>query len=202
MERPGTCGNSGFGCPRASGCWKELVGLHGHPAKPIRALSRMSEVMGRHHDPRAGLTLPEVLLALAIFTLLGLAMLELSSAAYYTEALHRDTLAATALAQSQVEELLKASYEDPRLFDPDGANVAPGTIASLKHFENPDHSDPNNPLDADGGTSGGRRFIRVWNVGANAPLPGLKTLTVLVAWHDTRRQLRVVSQTIQVARLH
>jgi len=159
--------------------------------------------MRRYHDPRAGLTLPEVLLALAIFTLLGLAMLELSSAAYYTEALHRDTLAATALAQSQVEELLKASYEDPRLFDPDGGDhVAPGTIASLKQFENPDHSDSNNPLDADGGTSGGRRFVRVWNVGANAPLPGLKTVTVLVAWHDTRGQLRLVSQTIQVARLH
>jgi len=52
-------------------------------------------------------------------------MLELSSAAHYSEALHRDTLAATALAESQVEEFLKASYEDPRLFDPDGGDDVP-----------------------------------------------------------------------------
>ena len=159
--------------------------------------------MSRHtraqDDPEDGFTLPEVLAALAIFTLLGLAMLELSSAAYYQDALHRDTLAATALAQSQIEELLKASYEDRRLFDPDGGDdVATGAIT---HFENPDHSDPNNPLDADGGTSGVRRFTRVWNVGANAPLTGLKTVTVIVGWRDTRGQLRVVSQTVQVARL-
>jgi prepilin-type N-terminal cleavage/methylation domain-containing protein len=154
-----------------------------------------------HHD--GGFTLPEILVALAIFTLIGLAMLELSSAAYYRDALHRDTLAATALAQSQVEELLKASYEDRRLFDPDGGDdVATGAEGNIKHFENPDHFDPNNPLDADGGTSGVRRFTRVWNVGANAPLTGLKTVTVLVGWRDTRGQLRVVSQTIQIARLH
>jgi prepilin-type N-terminal cleavage/methylation domain-containing protein len=158
--------------------------------------------MVRYYDPTAGFTLPEVLLALAIFTLLGLSMLELSSAAYYSEALHRDTLTATALAQSQVEELLKASYEDPRLFDPDGSDdVTPAAIASLKHFENPDHFDPNNPLDADGGTSGVRRFTRVWNVGADAPLGGLKTVTVLVGWGDSRGQPHVVSQTVQVARL-
>jgi prepilin-type N-terminal cleavage/methylation domain-containing protein len=159
--------------------------------------------MRRYHNHGAGFTLPEVLLALAIFTLLGLAMLELSSAAYYSEALHRDTLAATALAQSQVEEFLKASYDDPRLFDPDGGDdVAPGTIASLKYFENPDHSDPNNPLDADGGILRGRKFTRVWYVDANAPLAGLKTVTVLVGWRDSRGQPKVVSQTIQIARLH
>ncbi|MCI0658480.1 MAG: type II secretion system GspH family protein, partial [Acidobacteria bacterium] len=116
-----------------------------------------------HHD--GGFTLPEILVALAIFSLIGLAMLELSSAAYYRDALHRDTLAATALAQSQVEELLRAGYDDPRLRDPKGG----GTVENLERFEHPDYADPKNPLDAEGGTTGPRRFTRVWNVGRDLP---------------------------------
>jgi prepilin-type N-terminal cleavage/methylation domain-containing protein len=149
-----------------------------------------------HHD--GGFTLPEILVALAIFTLIGLAMLELSSAAYYRDALHRDTLAATALAQSQVEEFLRAGYDDPRLRDPKGG----GAVGNPERSQDPDHTDPKNPLDAEGGTTGPRKFTRVWNVGKDLPLPGLKTVTVLVGWRDTRGQLRVVSQTVQVARLH
>jgi len=149
-----------------------------------------------HHD--GGFTLPEILVALAIFSLIGLAMLELSSAAYYRDALHRDTLAATALAQSQVEEFLRVGYDNPRLRDPRGE----GAVGNLERFQDPDHADPKNPLDAEGGTTGTRKFTRVWNVGRDLPLPGLKTVTVLVAWHDTRGQLRVVSQTIEVARLN
>jgi prepilin-type N-terminal cleavage/methylation domain-containing protein len=144
-----------------------------------------------------GFTLPEILVALAIFSLIGLAMLELSSAAYYRDALHRDTLAATALAQSQVEELLRAGYDDPRLRGPKGA----GAGGNLERFQDSDHTDPTNPLDAEGGITGPRRFTRVWNVGKDLPLPGVKTVTVLVGWHDTRGQLRIVSQTVQIARL-
>jgi prepilin-type N-terminal cleavage/methylation domain-containing protein len=155
-----------------------------------------------HEEPEGGFTLPEVLAALAIFALLGLAMLELSSAAYYSEALHRETLAATALAQSQVEEFLKASYEDPRLVDHDGGgDVAAEVGRRLQALQDPDHADPNNPVDADGGTAGARRFTRVWNVGADVPLPGVKTVTVLVGWRDSRGQQQIVRQTIQIPRL-
>ncbi len=151
---------------------------------------------------KAGFTLPEVMVALAIFVVLGLAMLQLSSTVYYREALHRETVTATALAQSQVEELLRAEYDDPRLFDPDGeSDVAADAASDLETFRNPDHADPNNPLDAEGGTGGSRKFMRVWNVGADTPLPGLKTVTVLVGWRDSRGQLQIIRQTIQVPRL-
>jgi hypothetical protein len=43
--------------------------------------------------------------------------------------------------------------------------------------------------------------MRVWNVGADTPLPGLKTVTVLVGWRDSRGQLQIIRQTIQVPRL-
>jgi prepilin-type N-terminal cleavage/methylation domain-containing protein len=162
----------------------------------------VSKLPRRHRRSTAGFTLPEVLVALAIFVILGLAMIQLSSTVYYREALHRDTLAASALAQSQVEDLLRAGYEDPRLVDPDGGDdVAEEGGKDLERFRDPDHADPNNPLDAEGGTAGERRFTRVWNVGEDTPLAGLKTVTVLVGWRDARGQQQVVTETIQIPRL-
>ncbi len=149
-----------------------------------------------------GFTLAEVLVALGIFLLLGLAMLQLSSTVYYREALHRDTLAATALAQSLVEEFVRAGYDDPRLLDPDGGkDVAEDAGSDLGRFQDPDHVDPSNPLDAEGGTAEPRKFTLVWNVGADTPLPGLKIVKVFVGWRDSRGQQQIVSQTIQIPRL-
>ncbi|MFQ5848427.1 MAG: prepilin-type N-terminal cleavage/methylation domain-containing protein [Candidatus Methylomirabilales bacterium] len=162
----------------------------------------MSPLYQRHPEAEDGFSLPEVMVALAIFVVAGLAMLELSSATYYRGALQHETVAATALAQGQVEELLRAGYGDARLVDPDGGNdVGADAGYGPEALRDPDHADPNNPLDAEGGTAGPRRFTRVWNVGADVPLPGLKTVTVLVGWRDTRGQLRVVGQTVQIARL-
>lgn len=162
----------------------------------------MSTLHRTHLNAEDGFTLPEVLVALSFFTLLGMGMLQLSSEAYYRDALHRETVAATALAKTQVEELLGAGYDDPRLSDPDGAHdVAPDALRGPEQFLYPDHADPNNPLDAEGETTGSRNFTRVWNVGADSPLSGIKTVTVLVGWRDQRGRPQVVSQTIHVARL-
>lgn len=160
----------------------------------------MSIVYRTNHE--AGFTLPGVLVSLVIFTFLGLGMLELSSEVYYQNDLQRETLVATALAQAQAEELLGARYEDPRLVDPDGGDdVASDGSLSTNLFQDPDHADPNNPLNAEGEAAGSRRFRRVWNVGEDIPAPGLKTVTVLVGWRDSHRQAHVVSQTFQIARL-
>lgn len=162
----------------------------------------MSNFPRTHQHSTGGFTLPEVLVALAVFVILGLAMLQLSSTVYYREALHRDTLAATALAQSLVEEFVRAGYDDPRLVDKDGGDdVAEEAGSDLGRFQDPDHVDPSNPLDAEGRTAGDRKFTRVWNVGADTPLPGLKTVKVLVGWRDSRGQQQIVSQTIQIPRL-
>lgn len=162
----------------------------------------MSRRHWKHHEVEAGLTLHEVLVALSFFTLLGMGMLQLSSEAYYRDALHRETLAATSLANLRVEELLGAGYDDPRLADPDGGHdVETDTLRSPEHFQDPDHADPNNPLDSEGEAAGPRKFTRVWNVGADVPVPGIKTVTVIVGWRDQRGHSHVVSQTFQAARL-
>ncbi len=162
----------------------------------------MSSPPRTDYQSTGGFTLPEVLVALAVFVILGLAMLQLSSTVYYREALHRDTLTATALAQSLVEEFLQAGYDDPRLVDKDGGDdVAEEAGSDSKRFRDPDHADSNNPLDAEGGTAGSRKFTRVWNVGADTPLPGLKTVEVFVGWRDSRGQQQIVRQTIQIPRL-
>jgi len=160
----------------------------------------MSMVYGTHHE--AGFTLVGALVSLGIFMVLGLGMLELTSEVYYRGDLHRETLVATALAQTQVEELLGAGYEDPRLLDPDGGDdVAADGSLGVNLFQDPDHADPNNLLNAEGEAAGSRRFTRVWNVGADVPLPGLKTVTVLVGWRDSHGRPHVVSQTFQIASL-
>jgi type II secretory pathway pseudopilin PulG len=160
----------------------------------------MSIVYRTKHE--AGFTLPGVLVSLVIFMVLGLGMVELSSEVYYRNDLHRETLVATALAQAQVEELLGAGYEDPRLLDPDGGDdVAADGSLGANLFQDPDHADSNNPVNAEGEAAGFRRFTRVWNVGADVPLPGLKTVRVLVGWSDSHGRPHVVSQTFQIASL-
>ncbi len=158
----------------------------------------MSMVCRTHHE--AGVTLAGVLVSLVIFMVLWLGMLELTSEVSYRGDLHRETLVATALARAQ--ELLGAGYEDPRLLDPDGGDdVASDVGWSPDSFRNPDHADPNNPLDGEGEAAGPRKFTRVWNVGSDVPLPGLKTVTVLVGWRDSHGRSHVVSQTFQIASL-
>ncbi len=153
-------------------------------------------------DPECGFTLVEVLVALSLFMILAVGMLAISSEAYYRDALHRDTLTATALAKSKVEELVRARYDDPLLSDPDGGHdVGTDALGDPENFRRPDHADEGNPLDAVGETAGLRKFTRVWNVGEGIPVPGVKTITVIVGWQDQRGRQQFVSQTIQLARL-
>ena len=162
----------------------------------------MSHVRAMHCTSEAGFTLTGVLAGLAIFSVLGLQMLEITSEVYYRQDLYRQTMVATALAQSKAEELLGVGYDDPRLRGPDGGKgVAADGPWDHQSFLNPDHADRNNPLDSEGETAGVQRFTRVWNVDADVPLPGLKSVTVLVGWHDARGQQHIVSQTFQIARL-
>lgn len=171
----------------------------------------MSDVRAMHCESEAGFTLTGVLAGLAIFSVLGLGMLEITSEVYYRQDLNRQTMVATALAQSKAEELLGAGYDDPRLRGAGGGkgvvvagrgeSVAVGGRWDHDMFVDPDHADRDNPLDPEGETEGDRTFTRVWNVDADVPLPGLKTVTVLVGWHDARGQQHVVSQIFHIARL-
>ena len=162
----------------------------------------MTRIHAIHPDAYAGFTLAEVLVALFFFTILGMGMLEISDQVYYRDALRRETRAATELANIQVEEFLGVSFNDPSLSDPDGAHdVDLEALGSIERFYNPDHVDSRNPLDAGGGKTGHRKFKRVWNVGTDFPIPGMKTVTVLVGWTDPRGHAQLVTQTVQVARL-
>ncbi len=74
--------------------------------------------------------------------------------------------AATALAQQQLEAL--------RALPLGAAQLAPGV-----------YIDPANPLRADG--TGGGVFQRSWTVSGNdTPRAGLRTVSVLVSWTDSR----------------
>ena len=114
----------------------------------------------------AGTSLLEALAALGVT---GVAILGLVSSTVFLARVNKTSggvAAATALAQQKLEQL--------RSMPLDAAALAPGQYA-----------DPAGAMNADG--SAGGPFNRSWVVSArNTPRAGLKTVTVSVAWTDSR----------------
>src|SRR6266849_3123671 len=87
------------------------------------------------------------------------------------------TSAAHALAQQKLEQLRSTPLG--------AAAVLPGN-----------YTDASNPLKADG--TGGGRFARSWSVSGNdSPTFGLRTVTVSVAWTDTRAHTTTLAAYIR-----
>lgn len=123
----------------------------------------------------AGTSLTEIVVATAIFasTVLGLmnSFLNTRKAALLTE----QTSAAVTLAQDKLEQL--------RTFAATSGDLAAGT-----------HSDPLNPLHADGSTGG--LFTRQWTVTDDIPINGMKRVEMRVTWRD-----RIGSPTVTLVAL-
>jgi len=91
------------------------------------------------------------------------------------------TTAATALAQQKIEEL--------RNLPLGAAQLSTGS-----------YTDASNPLAASG--AAGRTFTRAWTVSAkDQPRSGLKTLTVTVAWTDSRAHTARLAAFVRCSRV-
>jgi prepilin-type N-terminal cleavage/methylation domain-containing protein len=113
-----------------------------------------------------GFTLVEGLASLAIFGIVagGLAANSIS-VMRYNHVSHTLSMA-TALAQDEIEQL--------RALDP-STNPAVLTVGT--------HQDANNPITSVGASGG--RFTRSWTLTRDAPVPGIATVIVNVAWTDS-----------------
>jgi prepilin-type N-terminal cleavage/methylation domain-containing protein len=128
-----------------------------------------------------GFTMIEVLVALALFGIVGGGLVANSVAAVRHNRVSHGLSAATALAQDQLEQL--------RALDPttNPAALAAGT-----------HADPDNPITALGGPWG--TFTRQWTVTRDSPVAGASTVSVTVSWTDgVTRTVRLRAYVCQAA---
>jgi type IV pilus assembly protein PilV len=146
------------------------------------------EIMSGKVEQR-GLTLLEVLVALAIFAfgMLGIAGLQAASMRGNATSIKMTT--AVQLASQRVEELLNTAYDDDDLADAqdDGAGgLDNDTQTSADHSE----------LGVQAGDVG-RTYDLFWNVVDDSPMDNVKTIRVIVAWQDQERTKRVALNAIK-----
>jgi prepilin-type N-terminal cleavage/methylation domain-containing protein len=124
----------------------------------------------------AGLTLVEVLVAIAVLALTSGAMSATGITVIDVNAFSRRMAIATTLAQDHLEALKTLPMTAPQL--------AAGT-----------HQDPLNPLTGTGGTGGS--YTRSWTVTHNTPAAQLRTLAVTVQWTVKGTPRSVVLTTVK-----
>ena len=136
-------------------------GLKMRPVTWIRAVSRWTPLGNQ------GLTIIEILAAIAIlaFGLLAIATMQASSIKGNSQAI--DTTEAMTLAQDKVEEFMRLAYDHADLGDDD----ADGTVGL------------NDTTTADGSeVAVDPRYTVYWNIAENQPVNNVKTVRVIVVW--------------------
>jgi prepilin-type N-terminal cleavage/methylation domain-containing protein len=139
-----------------------------------------------------GLTLLEVLAAIAIlsFGLLAVATMQGSSIRGNSQAI--GTTEAITLAQDKVEELLRLPYNDADLTDTDndGTNQDAdddGDDDDGDNFGLDDTVDGGGNVIADKSEANGR-YTLYWNIAVGEPIANVKTIRIIVAWSDRGAQ--------------
>lgn len=145
-----------------------------------------------------GFTLLEILIAITILSIGLLALAGMTVYVIRSNAVGNKITEATVQAQDKLEELRNLSYTDAQLDDTDSntADVSTDIHANTSLFTSPDHSD-DYPNDATGQTvTISTSLQRVWNVAADTPASGMKTVTVIVGWKDSINHFVALSTII------
>jgi prepilin-type N-terminal cleavage/methylation domain-containing protein len=147
-----------------------------------------------------GLTLLEVLAAVAIlsFGILAVASMQGSSIKGNSQAI--GTTEAITLAQDKVEELMRLPYDDPADADDPLDDNGNGTNNGT------DQDADDDGVDDDGGNFGlddtvdgggnviadesevNGRYTLYWNIAVNEPIVNVKTIRIIVLWEDRGAQ--------------
>ena len=129
-----------------------------------------------------GMTLVEVLAAIAIlaFGLLAIATMQASSIKGNAQAI--DITEAMTVAQERTEELMQLPYNDANLADTDGDGTAglDDTVNTVDECGNDPVSDGFLPNDPSWDCDASYRVF--WNVAVNDPIDSVKTIRVIVEW--------------------
>lgn len=131
-----------------------------------------------------GASLVEVLIAMFLFSVGGLAVLQMTLGAFRVNDHARSIDGASDAARSRMERLLGLAYNDPLLVDTNGNGPA-----------GLDAIDAGN---ADFAETVGRYQV-FWNIANNQPVNKTKTISVIGTWSDALGSgRRVIYQTIRV----
>lgn len=131
-----------------------------------------------------GASLIEVLIAMFLFSVGALAVLQMTVGSFRVNDHARRIDGAGNAARSRMEALLGLPYDDPLLTDTNTDGLA-GLAAA-------------DPASADFTEASGR-YQLYWNIAANQPVNDTKTIAVIAAWEDSLGQgRRLVYQTIRV----
>lgn len=131
-----------------------------------------------------GFTLIEILISTLILAVGLLALAGMQVAALNGNLSGNQMTVATTLAQDQLERLRVLGLSNAALADTNAGNN--GTLLAPAGPGSFDHADANNPINEQGGTTGLRRYRRFWNVAANTPITGTRTVVVFVYWGDVQ----------------
>lgn len=128
-----------------------------------------------------GMSLVEVLVAIVLFAIGSMMAVTMSTTSLKTNSHSHAIDEGVNLGRINMERLLGLDYEDPDLQDTTADGVA-GLLAA--DAANADHD------------IGSGRYLVVWNVAANEPVNGAKTLSVIVSWPGAPGK-QVMFQTIK-----
>jgi prepilin-type N-terminal cleavage/methylation domain-containing protein len=130
---------------------------------------------------QSGVSMIEVLVAIAIFAIGSLMVLTMTTSSLRVTSNSRTLDEGTNLARTQMETLLGLDYNDGQLLDVN-ADGAAGLLAE-------------SAAGADYNAVNGR-FLVAWNVAADVPVNGAKTLAVIVSSQENTGTRRVVFETV------
>jgi len=142
-----------------------------------------------------GFTLVELLIAMVILGIafMGLANMQISSINSNTNASRLTK--AIILAQDKMEEIKNLNPDHPDL-----ADTNPGNNDNLRQSIDPndcDHREGHIEIKGESTQSVPDlhygSYTRIWNVADNTPLPGRKTVVVILTWESGRKSVAVSS---------
>lgn len=127
-----------------------------------------------------GFTLIELMIAILVLGIGILALIQMQVAAMSGNLSANQMTTAITLAQDEIEQLKRLALTDAALTDNNAGNNA--NLTSTPNAASFEHTDANNPIDEQGGSTGLRRYRRFWNVADDTPTQGAKTVVVFVFW--------------------
>jgi prepilin-type N-terminal cleavage/methylation domain-containing protein len=150
---------------------------------------KISKQASARRSNEAGLTLIEILLAMAIFAigLLGVAHMQIT--AMFGNSLAIKLTNATQLASQLSEEIMFMDYDDARITDDDNDSEN-----GLNDYPGADESYPANPVQGGGS---GETYNLYWNVAEDWPIPNTKTIRVIVNWQEGDQNKEYILDTIK-----
>lgn len=147
-----------------------------------------------HLSNEKGFTLLEILIAITILSVGLLALAEMTIYVIRSNAVGNKITKATVLAEDKLEQLRKLGYSHTQLSNGgDNNDVGTDIHSNPALFTSPDHT---NTCDSSCSVTISQTPQRVWNVAADTPASGMKTVTVIIGWKDSKDHFVALSTII------